>query len=115
VRGGCVANATTLAGAGGIADGAAVVLALGTVVAAADDALTSTEADFIASFAGTLTAGAGAFTKYGEPSVTSLDGHTTAKDLYLNMAVPDADISSGDTLAVSGTITCTWWNNGDWT
>lgn len=115
VRGGCVANATTLAGAGGIADGAAVVLSLGSVTAAADATLTSTEADFIASFAGTLAAGAGAFTKYGEPSVTSLDGHTTAVDLFLNMAVPDADISASDTLAVSGTITCTWWNNGDWT
>ncbi len=116
VRGGCVANGTTLAGAGGIADGGAVVLALGTTTAAADNStLTTTEADFIASYAGTLVAGAGDFEKYGEPSVTSLDGHTTAVDLFLNMAVPDADISANDTLAVSGTITCTWWNNGDWT
>lgn len=116
VQGGCVANVTTLAGAGGIADGAEVVLALGSVAAGVGDAtLTSTEADFVASFAGTLVAGAGAFTKYGEPSVTSFDGHTTAVDLIFNVAVPDADVSANDTLAVDGTITCTWWNNGDWT
>lgn len=116
VRGGCVASATTLAGAGGIADGAAVVLSLGSVAAGAGDStLSSTEADFIASFAGTLTAGAGTFAKYGEPSVTSLDGHTTAVDLILNVAVPDADVSASDTLAVSGTITCVWSNTGDFT
>lgn len=113
VRGGCVANLTTLAGAGGIADGGAVVLALGSATAGANDTLTSTEADFVASYAGTLTAGAGVFTKYGEPSATSLDGHATAVDLYINMAVPDADISASDTLQVDGTVTCTWWTSGD--
>jgi hypothetical protein len=116
VRGGCVANATTLAGAGGIADGAAVVLALGSVAAGVGDAtLTTTEADFVPSFAGTLTAGAGAFTEDGPPSVTNLDGHTTAVDLILNVAVPDADVSASDTLAVTGTVTCVWSNVGDWT
>lgn len=114
VRGGCVANATTLAGAGGIADGAAVVLALGEAAAGVGDAtLSSTEADFIASFAGTLVAGAGTFAKYGEPSVTSLDGHTTPIDLILNVAVPDADVSASDTLEVTGTITCIWTSSGD--
>ena len=115
IRGGCVANLTTLAGAGGIADGAAVVLALGLAAPATDNATLAgaNEADFIASYAGTLTAGAGVFTKYGEPSVTSLDGHTTAIDLYLNAAVPDADSSASDTLAVSGTITCLWSSSGD--
>lgn len=115
IRGGCVANLTTLAGAGGIADGAAVVLALGTAAPATDNAtlVGANEADFIASYAGTLTSGAGAFTKYGEPSATSLDGHTTAIDMYLNAAVPDADSSANDTIAVTGTITCLWSSSGD--
>lgn len=114
VRGGCVADTTTLAGAGGITDTAAVVESLGSVVAATSDAtLTSTEADFVGSFAGTLSSGAGTFAKYGEPSATSLDGHTTAVDLFLNVAVPDAGISADDTLAVTGTITCIWSSTGD--
>lgn len=115
IRGGCVANLTTLAGAGGIADGAAVVLALGLAAPATDNATLAgaNEADFVASYAGTLTAGAGVFTKYGEPSATSLDGHTTAVDLFVNAAVPDADSSANDTLAVSGTITCLWSTSGD--
>jgi hypothetical protein len=114
VRGGCVANLTTLAGVGGITDTAAAVLALGSVAAGAGDAaLSGTEADFIASFAGTLSGGAGTFAKYGEPSATSLDGHTTAVDLILNVAVPDAGVSASDTLAASGTVVCTWFNTGD--
>jgi hypothetical protein len=47
--------------------------------------------------------------------VTNLDGHTTAVDLILNVAVPDADVSASDTLAVTGTVTCVWSNVGDWT
>lgn len=114
IRGGCVANVTTLAGAGGIADGAAAVFALGQSPTGTDNAtLLTTEADFIASFAGTLTAGAGIFAKYGEPSVTSIDGHTTPTDLYLNTAVPDADSSASDTLTITGTITCIWSSSGD--
>lgn len=116
VRGGCVASAATLAGTGGITDTAAAVLSLGSAAAGAGDAtLTGTEADFIASFAGTLAAGAGTFAKYGEPSVTSLDGHTTPIDLYLNVAVPDAGVSASDTMAVTGTITCIWSVTGDFT
>lgn len=115
IRGGCVADVATLAGAGGIADGAAVVLALGLAAPATDNATLAgaNEADLIASFAGTLTAGAGIFDKYGEPSVTSLDGHTTAIDMYVNAAVPDADSSASDTLTLTGTITCLWSSSGD--
>jgi len=117
VRGGCVANTTTLAGAGGITDTAAVVLALGSAATATDNATLAGagEADYVASFAGTLTDGAGSFKKYGEPSVTSLDGHTTAIVLRLNAAVPDADSSASDTLAVTGAITCVWHQTGDFT
>jgi hypothetical protein len=113
---GCSWEVTITAGAGGIADGAAVVGSLGQVVAGTDNAtLTSTEADFIASTAGTLTTGAGVLEGTGAGSLTLLDGHTTPIDLFLNLAVPDADSSASDTVAVSGTVTCTWLSVGDWT
>lgn len=112
---GCSYNLTTTAGAGGIADGAALVGALGTVVTATDNAtLTTTEADWIASTAGTLTAGAGVLASHGNANATLLDGHTTPVDLYLNLAVPDADSSASDTVAVSGTVTCLWTQAGDY-
>lgn len=112
---GCSYNLTTTAGAGGITDTAALVGALGSTATAADNAtLTTTEADFIASTAGTLTGGAGVLASHGPANVTALDGHTTAVDLYLNVAVPDADVTASDTLAVSGTITCLWTNAGDY-
>ncbi len=107
-------NTTTLAGTGGIADTGAAVESLGTVVAAVDNAtLTSTEADIIASFAGTLSSGAGVFTKYASVNATSYDGHTTSIDMYLNAAVPDAGSSATDTLAFTGTCTVLWANAGD--
>lgn len=115
IRNGCSWNLTTLAGAGGIVDGAALVGSLGTTAAAAGNAtLTTTEADWIASTTGTLTSGAGTLAGSGDPVLASLDGHTTAVDLYLNLAVPDADVSASDTVAVSGTITCLWSSSGDW-
>jgi hypothetical protein len=50
----------------------------------------------------TLTAGAVAF-----------DGTTTAKDAWLNIAVPDAGSTANDTFSVTGTITLIWSNMGD--
>lgn len=103
-----------LAGAGGIADDAAIVAALGTiVVTTANDALTSTEADIIASTAVTLTAGAGNFDAATIAAGIALDGTATAKDVWLNFAVPDADSSADDTLAVTGTIDLFWLLLGD--
>lgn len=108
-------NLTTLAGAGGIGDTAALVGSLGSVAAGAGDAtLTSTEADMIASTTGTLTAGAGTLAKHGSLVATAFDGHTTALDAILNLAVPDAGISSNDTVTVNGTITMVWANLGDY-
>lgn len=108
-------NLTTLAGAGGIADGAALVGAVGTAAVGTNNAtLTTTEADIIPSIAGTLTSGAGALA--GESTtalIAAFDGTATAKDAYLNLAVPDADSSASDTVAVSGTITIVWVNLGD--
>lgn len=106
---GCSFNLTTTAGSGGIGDTAALVGSLGTVTAATDNAtLTSTEADLIASFAGTLTDGAGVLQKNDGPVTTEYDGTVTAEDIWLNVAVPDAGSTASDTLTVSGTIVCRW-------
>lgn len=111
---GCSYNLTTLAGAGGIADTAALVGSLGSAAAGAGDAtLTGTEADLIASTTGTLTAGAGVLAKYGSLVAAAFDGHTTPLDAILNIAVPDAGSSAADTVTISGTITICWINIGD--
>jgi hypothetical protein len=41
------------------------------------------------------------------------DGTATAKDAFLNFAVPDAGSSANDTLTVAGTVTVVWTNSGD--
>lgn len=111
---GSLCNLTTLAGAGGITDTAALVASVGSVQLATDNAtLTGTEADIIASFAGTLAAGAGVFTKDGALVAALYDGHTTAEAIFLNIAVPDAGSSGNDTLVLSGTCTIVWSNVGD--
>lgn len=112
---GATMDLTTTAGAGGIGDTAALIGSLGSVAVATDNAaLTSTEADVIPSTAGTLTAGAG--TLKGKATISqdiTLDGTSTAADLYLNLAVPAADSTANDTVAVSGTITILWASLGD--
>ena len=108
-------NLTTLAGSGGIADGAALVGGLGTSAIGTNNAtLTSTEQDLLSSTAGTLTAGAGTLKKYSSLIATAYDGTATPVDAILNIAVPDADSSASDTVAVSGTIILIWANLGDY-
>jgi hypothetical protein len=103
------------AGEGGITDTAAVVGSVGTVTVGTDNAtLTTTEADLIPSTASPLTAGAGVTKgKTLTAGVVVFDGTGTAKDAFLNFAVPDADSTADDTLIVSGTITLVWSNLGD--
>ena len=112
---GATCDLTVTAGTGGIADTAAVVAAIGTAaVSTADATLTTTEADLIPSTAATLTGGAGAAKgKTLTAGVVVFDGTSTAKDAYLNFAVPDAGSTGNDTLIVSGTITLVWSNLGD--
>lgn len=112
---GASCNLTTAAGAGGIADNAALVAAVGTAAVGTDNAtLTSTEANIIPSTSGTLASGAGTVT--GESTtalIATFDGTGTAVDAYLNLAVPDANSSASDTITVNGTVTITWVNHGD--
>lgn len=88
---------------------------LGTVTAAGDATLTSTEADIIASTA-TPQAVSSVTTAIGSKlTATDLDGTVTAKDMYLNVLVDDADQDVTTTpcnLLFTGTITLTWRNMG---
>lgn len=96
-----------------ISSTAAVVAALGTVAAADDATLTSTEANIIPSTAYTLVAN----TKHAvgvSTGAATFDGHATPIDVLLNMAVPDADRSdNAEDITVNGTIQLTWVNLGD--
>lgn len=112
---GGTASLTLTAGVGGITDTAAAVVAVGTAtLATADATLTGTEADLIPSTAATLTGGVGtAAGKTVTASAVAFDGTATAKDAWLNIAVPDAGSTANDTFSVSGTITLIWSNLGD--
>lgn len=94
---------------------AAVVGGVGTAAVSTDnDALTGTEADLIPSTASTLTSGAGVTKgKYASAPQVPFDGTATAKDAYLNFAIPDAGSTGNDALLVNGTITLVWSNLGD--
>ena len=106
---------TTAAGAGGLADNAALVGSLGSVTVGVDNAtLTTTEADIIASTAGTLSSGAGTLKKHGSIVTTAFDGTTTPVEAFLNLAVPDAGSTADDTITVSGRITIYWINLDDY-
>lgn len=93
---------------------AAVVASVGTATAGVDATLTGTEADLVPSTTATLTAGAGtAKGKSLTGGIAVFDGTATAKDAYLNFAMPDASSTGNDTLTVNGTITLLWANAGD--
>lgn len=109
---GAVANLSLTAGAGGISDTAALVSALGSVAAAADATLTSTEANIIPSTVSTLTGGVGAMNAESTAPVT-LNGTVTPAVCRLNAAVPDADSTANDTVLAVGTVELTWFNLGD--
>ena len=99
----------------GIGPSAAVVAAVGTTTVGTDDAtLTATEADLVPSTAATLNAGVGAAKGLSlTAGMAVFDGTSTAKDAWLNLAVPDESSIADDTLIVSGTVTLVWANLGD--
>lgn len=87
---------------------AAFKVALGTVAAdAGDGALTSTEVDICAATATITDSGGtgtgGAFVAGGTIG-TSLDGTTTAKDIYLNWSGSAATIDANSTIDITGTV-----------
>jgi hypothetical protein len=93
-------------------------ISLGTATAANDADLTSTEADIVAKTS-TPQAAAGATTGDMVTATAQMgifDGTGTAKDVYLNVLVDDADHDVTGTacnIIVNGTVTLTWINLGD--
>lgn len=93
-------------------------MAVGTATAANDADLTSTEADIIPKTA-TPQAAAGATTADALTTTALLaifDGTATAKDVFINFLVDDADhdvTSTPCNLVLNGTLTITWIKLGD--
>jgi len=107
---GAVINCTTsIDGASG--GGATVDLAVGTVTAADDATLTSTEANIIPS---TATADGASTWKAALAASAQFDGTSTAVALYVNAGVTNAVSGSTVTVQLSGTLKVTWINLGDY-
>jgi len=110
ILGAVINGVTAIAGASG--GGATLPLAVGTAVGADDATLTLTEANIIPS---TATANGASTFKAALAVEAQFDGATTdAVDLYFNAAVTDAVSASAVTIAVTGTLTITWVNLGDY-
>lgn len=113
---GCVANLAVTKSSAGVNATWNGDFSLGSATAAGDATLTGTEADIVASTA-TPAAVAGATTAKGvNTGVVTLDGTTTAKDLYLNVLIDDADHNVAATpcnLIFNGTIEITYDILGD--
>lgn len=109
VLGAVINCVTTIAGASG--GGATVDLAVGTVTAADDATLTGTEANIIPS---TATDNGESSWRTALAASAQFDGTTTAVALYVNAGVTNAVSASAVTVAITGTLTVTWINLGDY-
>lgn len=88
---------------------AALIGSIGTVAAADDATLTSTEANIVPSTAFQLALGTKNSKMNSTTPFVALD-----PDVYLNFVCPDADrTDTADDITISGTITLTWLNLGD--
>lgn len=114
---GATADLTVSKDSAGVNDDFDGDFSVGTVTAGNDATLSSTEANIIPSTA-TPQATSGATTAKGQSTgAATIDGTTTAADIYLNFLVDDADHDVGGTaanLVVSGTVTILWANLGDY-
>lgn len=90
----------------GTATGTGANATLGAVGATAEDIADGTAMSAISS-SGTAYQASGV----AESDANSLDGHTTAKDLFLNLA---AGWSATEDLTISGTVTILWAHIGDY-
>ena len=85
--------------------------AFGTAVPGADGVLDGTAVDFcpatsVDAITNVVSAALAASAQF--------DGTTTAKDLYFNMLIDDADVSATHTNLINGTATIQWINLGDY-
>jgi hypothetical protein len=100
----------------GIAAAGSGDFSLGTTITA-DASLATTEVDLLPSSAMLDPFVAGVGTGSGALAAgAQFDGTATAKDLNINIIIDDADVSDADSsvVLVSGTITITWANLGDY-
>jgi len=108
---------TTSTIASTINSGVTGAISLGTV-AASNVSLTSTMVDLLPSTAFTSSTTinvAGTAVSAALAASAHFDGTTTAKDMYLNTAyATTADVDGNGTQTISGTITITWINLGDY-
>lgn len=118
---GCVADLSLAIGAAKQADYTDNTpegdIGIGTVLPANADALgtDATDDDFATAAAFTMTTFAATATCAPEAAL-NMDGTTTAKDLNVNILVDAGDIDDDTTseVEVSGTVTVTWMNLGDY-
>jgi hypothetical protein len=90
------------------------VMSMGSVTAADDATLTSTEADIIPSTTITVAAGSGTF-KAALASSAQFNGTTIALDLFINAGMVDTANSANSAVSMtSGTVTLHWVNLGDY-
>lgn len=95
----------TLTGDGvGIASDATCAVAMGTAAEAANDTLDGTSGDLIASTACALTDDVGTCDNGGPTNPLFRDATAGTAKYYLNLGVPDADISASGVITVVGTI-----------
>lgn len=113
-----IAPTTTSTIATTVESGVIGVWSIGTAVAAANAALTSTEADLLPSTAWTssTTINVAAATVTGALVASAqFDGTTTAKDVYLNACVTTgSEIDNNGTVTWDGTVNITWVFLGDY-
>lgn len=102
----------TFTAAAGIGATAALKHSVGTAAEATNDTLDSTQANAIPSTSVTLAASTG--TVGGVSTAAAwVDGTTTAADLFLNIGVADAGISSSSSVTVTGQMWITYAVLGD--
>lgn len=102
------------AGAGGIADDATYDVGLGsTTVGTDNEELSTTEQNILTKIEGDLSSGTATLQTYTVTDL-GLDGHSSASDVYLNVAIMAADASADDLLDIIGTITIVWSLVGDY-
>jgi len=98
----------------GSADNAVFDMALGDATTLTDaETLANANVNFVAKVDGTLSSGIDTIDLITNTPQTE-DGHTTATDVFLCVAIADTHMSATGTMVMSGTIVVTWVNTGDY-
>jgi len=98
----------------GCANNSAFDMALGSATTLTDaETLGNANVDFVAKVDGTLVAEVDTIDLLTNTPQTE-DGHTTATDVWLCVAVADANMTATGFMAITGTVTISWLNTGDY-